>query len=298
MRVERHAMRLPLLLDGVGPRVRALHARLVPATEGALLALRGARDELPDAATDARASLEQRMQRIRTRFWRVLDATLDRDQRTALRRRLPGPVAKPVDLLSHVFLLPDLAPAQAARLKSLLVRVEAESAPDAAAVQRIEARLGDTGLDAATRAALEREKRATQRRSLERAVQVWRDGVSLLTEEQRAELVALPPYLSAQARVGDLEHDLARIEWRPEQQASLDAFVRRHAGLKGRMVQQLAIAERRARDAGPDGPRREEVEMMRYRAYADALRSARGAVHELFTDLLEPDQVLVWVLDG
>ncbi len=296
MRVERHAMRLALDAPGVAPDVRTLHQRLIATTEGALLGLDHLRGRMPKDDAAARAAIDASMQEIRIRFWRVMDATLDRSQRTYLRRRLPNEIAKPADLLGHVFLLPGLTPTQMTRLKALLVQLEAESAPDTATIQRVNARLAVPDLAAAERSRLEREKRAAERGSIQRAVRIWRDGLALLDAEQAAELLALPPFLSAQARVGELETDLKRIAWHPDQEARLKAFIRRHAGIKGRMVQQLGVAEIKARAAGPDGPQQDAVEMTRYRAYADALTAARIAVHELFTDLLDDEQVIRWVL--
>ena len=53
-----------------------------------------------------------------------------------------------------------------------------------------------------------------------------------------------------------------------------------------------------AAQVGDDGPGNDDVEVMRYQAYADALAAARVLAHEIFTDLLEPDQVILWVLEG
>lgn len=291
-------MRLPLLLSGVSPHIRGLHARLIPATEGALLALLRHRERLPESADALRGLVDTQIAEIRIRFWRVLDASLDLEHRIQLRRRLPGAVAKPVDLLGHVFLLPDLTPSQRARLKALLVRIEAESGPDTATVQRVVRRLAAPDVDAKERRELEKARQAAEHRGLVRALELRRDGLAILTPQQAAELDGLPPYLSAQARVGDLEQDLANFDWRPAQKPTLGAFLKRHGGLKGRMVQQLGIAELKARAAGPDGPALEAVEMMRHEAYAEVLESARGAVRELFTEVLDQDQVIRWVVNG
>ena len=265
LRLERHAIRLVLSLPDLIPRQRALHERLVPAVEGALLAL----DEGEEGVRHE----------IQVRFWRVVDATLTPQQSAALRRRLPTKAAKYTDLLGHVFLLEGLTVEQAMELKALLVRTEQETAPD----QVLAARDGA-------------EKTAAQRRLVALAVAAWREGNAVLTPAQRLELRAVPPMLAAKDRPGDLEHDFASIDFTADQHPALASLQRRYGPVKGIVAQRLVALALEAQDMGPDTPQREALETRRAQIYGDALRAARAAARELFGVVLTPEQILTWVV--
>lgn len=288
LRPLRHALRLVDRAPDRTPAARALHARLVPAVEGALLALDAAREAArKDGDEETATRLAARADAIEGRFWRVVDATLDREARIWLRRRLPNEIAKIPDLLGHVFVLEGLEPSQVQRLRALLVEVEAANAPDQAVVARAARDPTPANLAAKGEAEL---------RMARTAADAWERGLAILTPDQVAELRALPPRLSAQARVGDLKEVLAAIELTPEQQAKARELGLRYGPVKGRLVERLAAIEMRARGASPDGVEPEAAEAARLGAYGEALAEARRAAREVFGDLLASDQVLAWVL--
>jgi hypothetical protein len=283
LRPLRHAIRLVAQAPLIDPAIARLHDRLGASVEGALLALEHER-EAAEAADDVEGlqRIAGRMRGLEVRYWQVADATLDRPQRTWLRRRLPSELAKLDNLLEHVFLLPELTPSQFARLKSLLVGLDASLAPDRAAAARADA---DT------------EKREAEYRLVGRAADAWESGLRILRPEQTAVLMALPPRLTAKERVGELKAVLAAVELTPGQVEKARALHRRYGPVKGRLVEEVAAIELRTRDEASDSPMRDLAEAERTIAYARALAQGRAAAREVFRDLLSSDQILLWVLD-
>lgn len=291
LRVPRQGLRVVLHVPGLTAAQRRLFERLVPATEGALLAHVALR-----AKTGA-DDLADEILALQERFWRVVDATLDREQRAALRRRLPTRLTKVPDLLTELYTLPGLTVSQAARLKSLLVALQQDAAPDQAVVQRVEARLAAGAEPSpAERMRLDREKQDAETRNLTRFLDAWHEARALLTADQRAELAALPPLLAAGERPGDLAAWVRELSPTPDQAGALAAWRRRAGPVKGRMVQELVRAALVERDSGADSPQRETAAFLRAQAWGEALHAARRAAHELLTGVLNHEQIVDWVL--
>ena len=303
LRIERHAMRLVAKAPDLDVRQREIHARLVPAVEGALLALHAGRSRIENAAeldgatkTALLAKAEVLMKSMQVRFWRVVDATLTPDQRAFVHRRLPKEMAKHPDFISHLFVLPGLTPTQGARLRSLLVRLEQEAAPDQAEVKRANAALEGPRVDGSRRTKLEGAKAAAERRNLERAVDAYREGLAILTPEQVAALRSIPPMLTAKDRPGDLEVLVGEVAWRPDQKPALEALHRKYAPVKGRLTQRMMALAIQSEDIGPDTPEQEAMQVRQAQAWAEALVEARKAATEIFRDLLTTEQILTWVV--
>ena len=292
-RIERQAMRVVLQVPRLTSRQRELLAPLAGRVEGALLALEHLRGR--DGVDESVLDVEQLA--LQKRYWRVVDATLDRDQRVALRRRLPKDMAKYADLFAVLYTLPGLTAPQGTRLKALLVELEQAAAPDQAVVARVQARLAE-GVEGAERARLEREKQAAEGRNVALYVRVWAEGLAVLTPDQRAELAAVPPLLTVQERPGDLEVWLQAFELTPAQQTQMHDLFVRYGPVKGRMLQRLARAALMADGFGPDAPQQEMAETMKAQAYAEALAEARKAAHEIVRDVLTTEQIQGWVLGG
>ncbi len=293
-RVERQAMRVALHVPRLTTRQREILSPLVPAAEGALLAL----DRLRDREGIDESVLDADTRALQKRFWRVVDATLDRDQRAALRRRLPTKMAKHTDLFAHLYTLPGLTVSQGTRLKAVLVELEQAAVPDQAVAARVDARLAREELAGGERARLEREKQAAEERTLALFVEGWTEGMAVLNPEQRAELAALPPLLAAGERPGDLEAWLEAIEPTPAQQPALQALFVKYGPVQGQMLQRLARVALLEEGSGPDSPQREMAEILGAQAWAEALVEARKAAHEIVIDVLTAEQLLGWVLAG
>jgi len=260
----------------------------MPAVEGALLALdserRGA-EARGDA--DATVRLAQRMRDIEHRAWRVVDATLDPKARTWLRRRLPNDIAKVPDLLGHVFVLPGLDASQIQRLRSLLVGLEASTAPDQALVDRA---TRDPSSEAA------RQKQDAEFRLARTAADAWERGVRILDARQLEALEALPPRLGAKERSEELASVLESAELSPAQREQARALRLRIGPVKGRLLERIAAIALRLRGEAPDSPAYQAAEAARIHAYAEALAAGRRAASEIFRGLLDEDQILAWVL--
>lgn len=291
-RIERQALRVVLHVPRLTESQRALLVPLAHRTEGALVALEHLRGRIDEGVLDADQLALQK------RFWRVVDAALDRGQRVALRRRLPKEMAKIPDLFAVLYTLPGLAPSQATRLKALLVELEQSAAPDQAIVARFAARVAEEGVSGVERGRLEREKQAAEMRNVARFARAWKAGQEILTPNQRAELASVPPLLSVQERPGDLKAWLAAFDLDAAQRGRLRAVWARHGSAKGRMLQELARAALMAEGFGPDSPQQETVEILRAQAYAEALVEARRAAHEIVDEVLTVEELLAWVLGG
>jgi hypothetical protein len=308
MREERQAVRLVLRVPELTDDQRRLHARLGPAVEGALVGLRIQKRRLQelvaheeegldaDTIRRAMAQLDAQAEALQKRFWRVVDATLDPAQRVALRRRLPTKLTKLRDALGHLFLLPGLTTSQGARLQSLLVRMDAESAADKALIARIQAQFAEGDLSGPERRDLQRQKREADARQADLLLASVEEGRAILTPEQYAAFRAVPPMLTAQERGADLKDVLDAIALRPDQVEALREIRREYGPVRGEMMQRMAAIALQAEEYGPDSPQREMMQMMRYQVFADGLAAARAAAAELFREVLTPDQVMGWVL--
>jgi hypothetical protein len=307
-REERQAVRVVLRVPDLSARARALHAALGPAVEGALLALEASRRRVAALAvregwpaevrTRSEALLEEQVARTMKRYWRVVDATLDDEQRVALRRRLPTRVAVRGEPIGHLFLLPDLEPAQGARLKALLHRLEQEAAPDQAAIARVDRALGTGDLTGARRRELGREKAEAEARQAELLLGVVAEGREILTARQWRAWLAVPPLLTAAERAGDLKEVLAEVELTPAQAAAVAELGRRFGPAQGRLSQRLAAIEmeRASRAMGEESPERTALEVRAYQAYAEGLEAARAAARILFGEVMATEQVIAWVV--
>ncbi len=294
-RAERYGVRIVGTLPDAVPSRRALLDRLVPAVDAALLTLEVTRRRFEDDP-DLQVRLDAEMRAVQKRFWRVIDSTLDRDERIWVRRRLPTELAKMADFFGHLYTLPDLEVSQASRLKSILVRIDAEAAPDKAVEARAKARLAEGGLSDAERARVEQEKQEAEARNIDRFLDAWREGLAVMTEDQRQAFDSILPLLTPQDRPGDLEVLIGEIELTEAQYPLLADLHRRYGPVKGRLTQELAKVALLEEKYGPDSPQRETMDVMKAQAFAEALVDARKAARELFLDVLTPDQVTAWVL--
>lgn len=302
LRVQRQGIRVVLAVPELTAGTRALMERLVPATDGALLALEAQRIGLDEDADDgtpetaaAAADTARRIQEIQKRFWRVVDALTDDATRRAIRRRLPTALTRSADVLGHVYTLPDLTTSQANRVRALLARVMAEAAPDNALRARLQQRLAETP-SADERREIERERRAMEARLRDVQWSAHVEGLEILTEAQVGALRAVPPLLAARERPGDLKALIGQIRLHPEQRETIRDLYVRYGPVQGELAQELAAIEMRMKDYGPDSPEAEMVEAMRARAVGGALAKAREAAAELFGEVLTHDQILTWVL--
>lgn len=300
--VERYAHNLVKAAPGLTPQQEALFKHLLPSVTAGQWALwiqreRMLKDLEPDAVQRQRISnsFDRQIREIEKRFWTVMNYALTTEQRAAIHKLMPQPYQRPPDISGHLYQLPDLTPSQAARVRALLTEYESETAADAAEIRRLQAALG---------AAPAEERAEMQRRidaATDRAGDVLRNIVAVsrkvLTEEQYRYLDALPPLLRPQDRAQHPGVLLQQMGLTPEQRKALEplgAEIRRAADeARGRADQALDGMEG---EMGTDAPQSMTMQMVRQAAATRARLVMEKAGHEAVIGILDPKQVLGWIL--
>lgn len=303
LRADRYAHALVLDVTEPSAAQRALFGRLVPAVDGAVLAL-GAEIEGLRAATGTDAEtrrlvaddLDQRRLRIERRFWRAFDALFTLEQRAAVGRWLPTALQKKDDGISHVYLLPGLTPSQGVQFKALLLELEAEATADAAEMRRAQGALAAPGLAGEARRAEERALAAVQARLVALQIRAYDQAKALFSAEQWTELAAVPPHLTGADRQEPFEKMLEGLPLESPQVDALRALGAKYLARKYELEAGYRDVQRRMGDAGPDAPEREMAEMMAAGLGGRAVAVLREAYGELFTRVLTPEQIHAWVL--
>lgn len=289
--VERYGHALVLAVPDLSEGQRALLEPCVHGVDAAQLALLAHRQrllkELQKSEDDPfhrriRESYERQVREMERRFWRIVHLALTTPQGVALRKRYP-PQYGAADLQGQVYLLPGLTPSQASRVQALIREFESETAADRAELARLQASGAPTDpasdrIAAALKDVLERGRR-------------------IFTEEQAAILDALPPYVTPQDRQRHPSEMIHAMQPRPEQMARLHE-------LGARIKERAEAAHATAKDAlskmegeiGPEAPQAMTMQMMHAGAQAATVVAIEDAAREAILEVLEPAQVLRWVL--
>ena len=303
LRADRYGRALVLEEGRLTPEQRRLFERLVPAVDGAVLALHVEAEALrqgggaeADLRHEVANRLDQRRLTIERRFWRTVNALLSLEQRAAIGRWLPSAHQKKEDGFSHVYLLPGLTPSQGVQFKALLLELEAEASADTSEMKRAQAALGDTNLTGEARKEHERALLAAQGRLVDLQVRAYDQAKVMFTPEQWTEVVALPPHITGADRQEPLEKMLEGIPLEPEQVKALHALGMRYLGAKRELEAGYRDVQRRMGESGPDSPEREMGEMMAAGLGGRAVAVLREAYGEVFAKILTPEQIESWVL--
>ena len=307
-RVARYAIGLPLYVDGLTARQRELFETVVPRLDGAVLALAAEKERLAGRlkqsglsetqATSVLSNLAQRIRQIEKRYWRLVDYVVSEAQRASMHRLLPNGYQKQESIIEHIYALPGLTPSQGTRIRALLTEIEAESAPESAAVRRLEARLRDKALAAADRRASEQELTSTRLRQLELLRHAVLRAKEVLSSAQWVALEAIPPRVS----IGDRKRNSVQLlEGIPLTSTQRAAF----AGMRSELDEprrlfkekRLAAAVRMSQ-YGPDSPQMEGMRMEMAGVLAQGNSIQRAFNGRILLELLTPEQVFAWILGG
>jgi hypothetical protein len=307
LRVTRYALGLVLAEEGLPEGPRALLADVLPRVEGALLALEGERRRLgadkagaslaPESGRVLDAALRARLARIEKRAWRLVDYVVPEAVRAAANRRLPTPYQEREGIVQHLYALPDLTVAQGARIKALLTEVEAESAPEAAAIRRSEARLREEGLDEAVRRALRADLDAAQERAMALQRHALDTARTILTGAQWQALEAIPPRVGPGDRKETSVQLLAGVALDDAQRARLDTLRAGLADARREFQERRIAVAARAAAYGPDSPQMAGMQMEMANVEAQGNVVQRAFNGRLLIELLSPEQVLAWVVE-
>ncbi|MDJ0974695.1 MAG: hypothetical protein QNJ98_09575 [Planctomycetota bacterium] len=320
MRVERYAFAAVRTLpmgEQEGPLVREVAA----ATLGALLALdvriraldeaeeaheedeerpEAAPDEAANPEAEARArqrdALEEQGERIRRRFWQMLDYVLDDGRKRNLVNQLPHPLRETEDVFDHAMHLPALKIGQMARIRALEAELYSEAGPDHALAERLERKVHDPALTDEQREALWMELDTTWNRVVEREHATKQRLLRVLTDAQRQFLAAIPPRVSVDQRLAEPEVVLAGVALTPAQTAKLVPLAKDLLALREQLDTQMEALRTEMADMGPDSPQMAGMEMREASVAGSLIRKTHDAMRTIFVDVMRPDQVIQWVI--
>lgn len=300
-----HALVLEVIppLDEAG---RSLMSQLIAAVDGAQQALRqessgirkrslATEDEALRALSQGMARrLDQRQRVIETRFWRVVDAVLDLEQKQFLKRSLPMRARVTVDEERHLQQLPEMTASQQARITAVFRTVEAELAADRAAVERLRREFRERVREApaGARTELDEARLRIARAEAEASERARR----VLTPSQFTHYEAIPPYVRARERGYQPKTFLEDLPLSPDQEAQVAALTARFEGVRAEFDRALAQSRGMARELGSDSPQMAMVQMMRSQAVGNAQQEVLLLARETFLEVLSADQVVDWVL--
>jgi len=307
-RLARYAMDMVGQVADMPERQRTLFQKLLPRIEGGLLALSAARrrlrsssvtpshakEETPSALS---AHIDAQMRRIERRFWFLVDTIVPEAQRAAIHRRLPTAYQKQESIVEHIYALPGLSPSQAVQLRTLLTEFEAEAAPDAAAVKRLERRLRAGDPPASERHGLQVELNAARLRQ----IALLRDAVDrahgILTAAQWVSLEAIAPRVSISDRRQTSRQLLEGISLTVVQRRSLARMRKSLQGPRRQLQDRRLAAMARMKDYGRDSPQMAGMQMQLAGIQGRGGALQRAFNKRCFLELLTANQILAWVLD-
>ncbi|MEM8882456.1 MAG: hypothetical protein AAGD14_00130 [Planctomycetota bacterium] len=278
----RYTHRLPTALRDVDARQKALLTMLAASVDGAQLTLHHARAA---ADTEQRRKIDQRILELERRFWLLVTHTLRPAQRAALKLLLPETHVHPPNGIGHLFLLPGLTASQATRSIALLTEFESDTAPDVAAAQR-HRKKGEHGQ------ALPYDRRVQDRYRL-----LFDDFREVLTEAQWIEVRGLMPFVTPEARKQGLPGIASMPGVRAEQRRRLETM-RKELEALARKHNAEAHAQRQKleKDVGPDSAMAMMTTMTQPAADAKTTAALAQAAHEAIVEILDPEQVVLWLL--
>lgn len=305
-RVARYAMGLVLFAEDLPAKPRALLSDLLPRVEGALLALAGQRERLAFAAQQGGlkpeqrkallAALDQQVQQIEKRWWRLVDYVVPAAQRAAIHRLLPRAYQKRESVIQHVYGLPGLSASQGVRVRAMLEEVQAEASPDSSAVKRLQGEARNPETTGERKPAIKGEIEAAQYRLL--ALQRWAvdESKRILTEAQWIALEAIPPRVSYQDRQATSVDLLKGVSLSEAQHGQLRTMRAELAPHRRAYQERRLKAAARGAMLGPDSPKMPGMQMEMANIQADGNALQRSFNGRVLLDLLTPQQVTAWVL--
>lgn len=279
---ERYIHRLTLAVKELSGRQRELLKTLVHTLDGAQLTLQASR-----AAVDAKTKslIDYRINMLERRFWRLVMFTLTLDQRYELKSLLPQANQQPPNALGHLYLLEGLTPRQSTRLTALHKEYESEIAADVAAQRRLRTQ-GKTA-----------EADAIARQLEDRGTEFYKEVEPIFTKRQWKQLRALMPFVPPQDRKEHPRAMVTLMKPRADQLPRLQELGKKIETVRAREFAE-AERKRKAMDAeiGQESPQATMMNMMAAGAEATTAAVMAAAAHEAVVQILDPDQVSLWLL--
>ena len=245
-----------------------------------------------------KADMNNRIRAIEKRFWQVMYFTLKPEQMATTRVLRSQRYKNPGDNRNQLYLLVVLTPTQATRINSLLTEMNSDAAADTAAINSFNRAIrAKDGVKGKERADLQKQlQRAYKRRG-----DIYKTGYKALRElmqaEQYAEWESIPPYINAGERSRGPMQTFKGMELRPEQNSVIKKM-----GAKARSEAQVAqkkmreeSKELRESGIGPDSPQMMMMTTMNRGLQGDRARIGRRLGQRLCADVLDSDQLSLWI---
>lgn len=305
LREEMYAHSCVLEAPGLEEKPRALLGRLVPGVDAAQRALLSQQMRMQAELKDAdplllrrvTQNLERQRYEMERRFWRVAWHALTPEQMRAVRKLCSPRYAALADPQGNLFLLPALTPSQGVRIRALLTEADAEMAAEEAEIRQARGRLDAGQVPQEERAGLQQRIAAANERKRAIYTRGWDLLQEVLDAGQRDALDALPPLLSAGELQANPATFLEGMELRPEQSERLRAMGQRLEGEAQGVRQEMnKTMDPALNEMGPESPQSMMREMMQRTTQSRVLQISRDAAREALLDVLEPAQVLAWVV--
>lgn len=294
---ERYAHRVLLEYGMLSAKQRTLLQQVVVAVETAQRCAEETQAKLREAGQPELAeSMVPSIWSLERQLWRVVDLTLNEHQRSAVRERLPRSMQFVDDLRGHLLALPDLQPAQAARLQALVAEWDSEASPDRALTRRLQKEVNDPSVPEEERAELRKELSAGYTRLNRLHHETIAAARKVLSESQWLALSAVPPRVYPGDRQQSPENLLTNLDFTSGQLDEIAVLEMRYQELLRARNRAQAELEAKREELGGDSPQMAVGSMMRDSEMRSARRDLEHVLRQVFLDVLTPEQVIDWTL--
>jgi hypothetical protein len=306
LREERYNHGVVLEAPDLSEGQRAILTRCISTLDGAQLALHFQREQLSKRFKEVdevlqrqvAANFRQQHQQMEKRFWHVVNYALTPAQMHAVRKLLSPRYSYVPQPEQQLYLLSDITPSQATRIRALFVEHGSETTADTAEVNRIRTQLRRKDLSKGERAQLRQRQNEAGQRLKETRLRLRESLRAVLTEKQIEEFRSLPPMLDVNDRRQGLRKALKEMRLTPEQQR-LIAAIRKQAEQENRKVQgelKKEMGGMQEAGLGPESPQMMTMQMMQRGAQAKMMARVRELGGNVVVGILEPGQVSAWIV--
>jgi len=282
---------LALLVASVDAAQRALHVQH-RYLQGTL------KDAEPIIKSQFNSAFYNQKSQMERRLWRVVYYTLTPGQMVAVRKLFSPRYRNLPQLEQQMYLLPEMSPSQAARVRALFREFESERTADQAAVRRLSKEVRGKGLSKPQRQKMQQEIRACQGR-VGKLSRGFRDAlIAVLKEDQLNALRARAPMLNTGDYYQGLRRPIGEMKPTGAQNRAI-AQIRKEIQQQQRGSRRdlnNAMGKLRGADLGPDSPQAMTMQMMQRNMGARNLAYVRAGGHRVILEVLTQQQVTNWVV--
>lgn len=243
-------------------------------------------------------SFYNQRQQMERRFWKMIYYALTPKQMVAVRALLSNRYRNIPQLDQQMYLLPGMSASQANRIRARFTEHESEVAADRAEQRRLSRKLRDKSLSKPDRQKFQVEVRDCNQRLYALNARFRDDLRAAVSTDQLEALRSLAPMMNVGERYQGLRPILQQMSLDPAQSRTV-AEMRRAMQKEQRKIRSEAgreMAGMRGADLGPESPQQMTMQMAQRRATSKSLAMVRARGRRVLLEVLEPDQVVNWVI--